>query len=68
MLVKAPVATTQAVPGLVFKSAVAMALTAGSCICGTAGEGRRRVPSSPEVPWISPAWTAGRISPFAAPA
>lgn len=48
--VKAPVATTQAVPAGVAKSAVAIAARKGSVRAGTRGTGRRCVPSRPDSP------------------
>lgn len=67
ILVTAPVATNQAVPGGVLKSADAIASIAGSDLGGTVGTGKSEVPSSPDSPWISPAWAAGRTRPEEAP-
>ncbi len=55
MFVKAPVATNHAVTFAVERRAAAMASMAGSSRWGTAGTGRRAVPSSPEAPWMASA-------------
>ena len=67
MLVRAPVAINQAVLGGVWRSADAIASMAGSDLGATVGAGKSVVPSNPVSPWMSPAWTAGRTSPEAAP-
>jgi hypothetical protein len=67
MLVRAPVAISHGLPFGALRSAEAMASMAGSDLAGSAGGGRREVPSNPDSPWMSPAWTAGRTSPEAAP-
>jgi hypothetical protein len=54
------VAMIQAVPGRVFKIAMAIASTAGSGMGSMAGTGRREVPSSPDFPWMEAACTGGR--------
>lgn len=49
------------------RRALAMASTASSFMGEAVGTGRREVPSSPDFPWMSGAWTAGRVSEDAAP-
>lgn len=44
-----------------------MASTAFSLMGEEAGTGRREVPSSPDFPWMSGAWTAGRVREDVAP-
>lgn len=68
-LVKAPVATTHAVPGRHARSAAyAASMAAGSVRAATAGSGSRSVPSSPVSPCMSVgACIAGRCSALAAP-
>ncbi len=67
MLVRAPVATSQAVLGGVEERAWNIARTAGILEGAERGVGRRRVPSRPEAPWIEGAWTAGRVRPLGLP-
>lgn len=67
MLVRAPVATSQAVWGAVERRALAIAWTAGSFMGCANGEGRRDVPSKPDSPWIDGAWMARRVRDFEAP-
>lgn len=50
MFVRAPVATTHAVPGGVARRAAAIAGMNGSVLGGTRGVGRRWVPSRPDSP------------------
>lgn len=61
--VSVPVATTQHDPGGVFIIALYIAKMAfpGWTATPGGGLGRRSVPSIPESPWISGAWTAGRM-------
>ena len=61
-------ATNHALLGGVAKSAAAIASTARSSLCETAGMGKREVPSKPDAPWIAGACTAGRTRPVLAPA
>lgn len=55
IFVRAPVAINHAVSFWVPRRAVAMASMAGSSRWGTAGVGRREVPSRPEAPWMASA-------------